>query len=95
MQGVGKTNDKVLVLGATNLPWTLDSALRRRFEKRIYIPLPDLEARMYLIRKKLKGLDKNLTEEDIRYVGQKSEGYSGSDLEILCKDAAMEPLRFA
>lgn len=57
MQGVGKNNDKVLVLGATNLPWSLDSALRRRFEKRIYIPLPDEEAREYLLRSKLKGLD--------------------------------------
>ena len=58
MQGLGNKNDKVLVLGATNLPWSLDSALRRRFEKRIYIPLPDVEAREYLLKNKMKGLDK-------------------------------------
>ena len=40
MQGVGNDNEGVLVLGATNIPWVLDSAIRRRFEKRIYIPLP-------------------------------------------------------
>lgn len=45
MQGVGKDTDGVLVLGATNIPWGLDSAIRRRFEKRIYIPLPDARAR--------------------------------------------------
>ena len=43
----------------------------------------------------MKGLDKKLTDQDIRYVAEKSKGFSGSDLEILCKDAAMEPLRFA
>ena len=43
----------------------------------------------------MKGLDGKLSQEDINYVAQKSEGYSGSDLEILCKEAAMEPLRYA
>jgi vacuolar protein-sorting-associated protein 4 len=50
MQGVGKDSEGVLVLGATNVPWGLDSAVRRRFEKRVYIPLPDLEARLALIK---------------------------------------------
>ena len=49
MDGVGNESSKVLVLGATNLPWGIDAAIRRRFEKRIYIPLPDEEARNYLI----------------------------------------------
>jgi len=42
MQGVGNDNDGILVLGATNVPWELDPAIRRRFERRIYIPLPEL-----------------------------------------------------
>ena len=95
MQGVGSNNDKVLVLGATNLPWALDPAVRRRFERRVYIPLPDLEARNYLIRNKLKGLDKGFSDEDFNLIAQRTEGFSGADMEILCRDAAFEPLKLA
>ena len=77
------------------MPWLLDPAIRRRFERRICIPLPDMEARVYMIRRKLKGLDKFISDEDIEYIGAKTEGYSGSDLEILCRDAAFEPLHMA
>ena len=49
MEGVGRDLEGVLVLGATNIPWGIDSAVRRRFEKRIYIPLPELEARLNLL----------------------------------------------
>ena len=47
MQGVGHDDTGVLVLGATNLPWALDPAIRRRFERRIYISLPEYEARYF------------------------------------------------
>lgn len=95
MQGVGSKNDKVLVLGATNLPWALDPAVRRRFERRVYIPLPDKEARNYLLRNKLKGLNKSLNDTDFDNIVDKTDGYSGADLEILCRDAAFEPLKLA
>ena len=59
--GVGNNNDGVLVLGATNLPWAIDPAIRRRFEKRIYIPLPDIEGRNYLLNKIMKDTPNSLT----------------------------------
>jgi len=52
----------VLVLGATNLPWSLDPAIRRRFEKRIYIPLPEFNGRLSLVKNKLKDTPHTLTE---------------------------------
>lgn len=50
MQGVGNDCTDVLVLGATNLPWALDPAVRRRFEKRVYIPLPDIKGRLAMLK---------------------------------------------
>ena len=54
MQGVGNDTTDVLVLGATNLPWALDSAVRRRFEKRVYIPLPDIKGRIAMVKKTIE-----------------------------------------
>ena len=64
MNGVGNDQDGVLVLGATNCPWELDSAIRRRFEKRIYIPLPDVEARKDQFQIRLGKTPHSCTEED-------------------------------
>jgi vacuolar protein-sorting-associated protein 4 len=50
------------VLGATNLPWALDSAIRRRLEKRIYIPLPEAEARAHLLKNAMKKTPNNLSD---------------------------------
>lgn len=62
MQGVGNDMDGVLVLGATNIPWELDSAIRRRFQKRIYISLPCPTARAHLFKMKGSKTANSLTE---------------------------------
>ena len=64
MQGVGNNMDGVLVLGATNVPWELDQAMRRRFQKRIYISLPEAAARAGILKNKGSKTKNNLTEED-------------------------------
>lgn len=67
MQGVGKDcPGSILVLGATNFPWGLDPAMRRRFEKRVYIPLPDPVAIEYGIRRKLGNIDHVVSEQHIK-----------------------------
>jgi vacuolar protein-sorting-associated protein 4 len=93
MQGVGSNNDGLLVLGATNLPWEIDPAVRRRFEKRIYISLPDIESRVAIIKYSLGKTPCNCTETDFREIGESTEGFSGSDISTLCKDAIMAPVR--
>mmetsp|Transcript_15109 Transcript_15109/g.26981 ORF Transcript_15109/g.26981 Transcript_15109/m.26981 type:complete len:456 (+) Transcript_15109:347-1714(+) len=93
MDGVGKTEGDVLVLGATNVPWELDAAIRRRFEKRVYIPLPEKEARSIMVKIHLGDTPNNLSEDDFDVLGQMTEGASGSDIKVLVKEALMEPLR--
>jgi len=93
MQGVGSDMDGVLVLGATNLPWALDSAIRRRFEKRIYIPLPDEMARVKMFELSLGNTPNTITPQDLKVVASKAEGYSGADIGIVTRDALMHPVR--
>ncbi|KAL8182593.1 UNVERIFIED_CONTAM: Vacuolar protein sorting-associated protein 4B [Gekko kuhli] len=93
MQGVGVDNDGILVLGATNIPWVLDSAIRRRFEKRIYIPLPEDHARTAMFKLHLGSTPNSLNESDYRELGKRTDGYSGADISIIVRDALMQPVR--
>ena len=93
MQGVGSNNDGILILGATNVPWKLDSAIRRRFEKRIYIPLPDENSRKRLIELHLGDTPNDLTDADRAKLAKMTEMYSGADIGIAVKEALMEPIR--
>ena len=93
MQGVGIDNDGILVLGATNIPWGLDAAIRRRFEKRIYIPLPEEEARRRLFELNIGNILGNIKPEDLSELAKKTEGYSGADISIVVREALMMPIR--
>lgn len=93
MNGVGNDTEGVLVLAATNIPWSLDSAIRRRFEKRIYIPLPEAPARAKMFQIHLGKTPHKLTSDNFRQLGEMTEGYSGSDISIIVRDAMMQPVR--
>ncbi|CAL1268156.1 unnamed protein product [Larinioides sclopetarius] len=93
MQGVGNDNDGILVLGATNIPWVLDAAIRRRFEKRIYIPLPDEIARLAIFKFNIGNTPHSLTEENFKDLARKTDGYSGADISVLVRDSLMQPVR--
>lgn len=93
MDGVGKDSKGVLILGATNIPWQLDSAIRRRFQRRVHISLPDLPARMKMFELAVGSTPCQLKAEDFRELGRLSEGYSGSDISIAVQDALMQPVR--
>ncbi|XP_020588987.1 spastin [Phalaenopsis equestris] len=86
-------SDLVIVIGATNKPQELDDAVLRRLVKRIYIPLPDQSVRRLLFKNKLKGQAFSLPDGDLDRLVRETEGYSGSDLQALCEEAAMMPIR--
>ncbi|KAE8348793.1 AAA-domain-containing protein [Aspergillus coremiiformis] len=89
----GGDASRVLVLAATNLPWDIDEAARRRFVRRQYIPLPEHHVRQQQLRTLLSHQVHDLTDRDIETLVQLTEGFSGSDITALAKDAAMGPLR--
>lgn len=92
MNGVDKDTTGILVLGATNMPWSLDPAVRRRFEKRIYISLPCKEARLRLFKLHLGDTPHSLTESDFHELVEKTEEYSGSDIASVVKTALYKPI---
>ncbi|RLV90497.1 Vacuolar protein sorting-associated protein 4 [Spathaspora sp. JA1] len=93
MNGVGNDSQGVLVLGATNIPWQLDAAVRRRFERRIYIPLPDVEARTRMFEINIGEVPCECTPHDLRTLAEMTDGYSGHDVAVCVRDALMQPIR--
>lgn len=92
IESSGPSKRTVIVLAATNMPWDLDEALRRRLEKRIYIPLPDLEDRIELFKINMKGVEMDV-DVDFEELGERSAGYSGADVANVCRDASMMSVR--
>ncbi|XP_076888644.1 protein SUPPRESSOR OF K(+) TRANSPORT GROWTH DEFECT 1-like [Bidens hawaiensis] len=69
------------------------SDIRKRFDKCIYIPLPDSKARKHIFKVHLGNTPNNLTESDFESLAHKTEGFSGSDIDVCVKDVLYEPIR--
>lgn len=94
MEGVANDSDeRVLVLAATNLPQEIDPAAMRRFPYRIHIRLPDDHTRFRVLCKLLEGVRHNMSSRDLADIAKKTNLYSASDLKALARDAVMYPLR--
>lgn len=97
MDGVDSAQQQgqVFVLGATNCPWELDTAFLRRFQKRVYLPLPDLPARIALLALKVKEAKEcvELSADDLAQLAARLESFSGSDIAAVFADALFEPVR--
>ncbi|CAB1424927.1 unnamed protein product [Pleuronectes platessa] len=98
MDGLVRSEELVFVLAASNLPWDLDHAVLRRLEKRIHVGLPSSAARQAMTSHWLPPLTSTRgvelrTELDYETLAKDMEGYSGSDIRLVCKEAAMRPVR--
>jgi len=95
LYGLEASNEGVLVLAATNAPWHLDPALRRpgRFDRVIFVPPPDAEARTEILRILLR--DKPVEQTDYRQLAERSDGFSGADLKGIVDVAVEAKLREA
>ncbi|KAG0281470.1 hypothetical protein BGZ95_003125 [Linnemannia exigua] len=85
--------DSLLTQRATNRPQEIDEAARRRFQKRLYIPLPEYEGRLGLMNKLLESQPHELNDDQIKDICERTAGYSGSDMTGLCREAALGPVR--
>ncbi len=93
MDGLSSSEtDRIVTVGATNIPESIDAAFRRRFERRIYIPLPDLAARGAIFLLNSKGVELG-DDVDFEVLAEITDGYSGSDIAMVCREAIMTPIR--
>jgi SpoVK/Ycf46/Vps4 family AAA+-type ATPase len=92
--GVGSNQEgKVLIIGATNRPFDLDTAVLRRLPKRVLIPPFNEDERFIYLKHVFKNNENCITEGEFKIISSMTNGYSNSDLKELCREAAYEPIR--
>ncbi|MEL6107747.1 MAG: ATP-binding protein [Planctomycetota bacterium] len=95
LDGVESDNEGLLILGATNAPWHIDSAFRRpgRFDQILFVPPPDVEARIEILKLLLDG--KPMQDVDFKQVAKKTHEFSGADLSAVVERAVEAKLQQA
>lgn len=96
MDGMGD-NGRIVIVGATNRPNSIDSALRRpgRFDQEVEIGIPDVEAREEILTKQFAKMNSEkcqITKEEIASIASKTHGYVGADLTALCRESVMKAI---
>lgn len=86
-----KKEDRVIIIAATNKPWDLDDAIVSRFQRKIYIPMPDLEAREVVVKIHLRGA--GMSGVSMEGIAQRTEFYSGRDIMNVCEEAVIGMVR--
>lgn len=94
IDGFASNSTNLLLLGATNRPWDIDSAAMRsgRFSEKIYVPLPDFEARKYMFKKNLRDVPMSM-DVDFDELAKRTEMYSGADISEICDYAKILPIK--
>ncbi|WP_219267630.1 ATP-binding protein, partial [Pseudomonas sp. Xaverov 259] len=93
MDGFTNDNHGVLILAATNVPWSVDSAFRRpgRFDRVLFVPPPDRAARESMLKVMMKG--RPMADDiDFAFLAKNTSGFSGADLSELVETAADEAI---
>lgn len=92
IEGFGSGDELLVTIGATNTPWDIDAAMRRRFERRVYVTLPTTAAREKMFDIHTRGIE---LEADVSYteLAKYTAGYTAADIALLCREALMMPIR--
>jgi vacuolar protein-sorting-associated protein 4 len=92
VEGFGTGEELLVTVGATNTPWDIDAAMRRRFERRVYITLPTKGAREKMFQIHTRGVP---LDSDVNFIelSDYTAGYTAADIALLCREALMHPIR--
>ncbi|UCG01573.1 MAG: AAA family ATPase [Candidatus Heimdallarchaeota archaeon] len=92
VEGFGTGEELLVTVGATNTPWDIDAAMRRRFERRVYVTLPTIEAREKMFQIHTRGVEL-ASDVSFEELAKYTAGYTAADIALLCREALMHPIR--
>lgn len=92
MDEINRCPEWISVFATTSIPWDLDVAALRRFQRKVLVPMPNKEDRISIL-KIHSGTNHTLDDKDFDQLGKMTEGFSGSDISIIVNEALMRPIK--